>query len=56
LELTTAEVVVGELRNHATRKSGPRPFRTSLEARSDVEKKQPPYIRFENNIYIFIYC
>jgi hypothetical protein len=39
LELTTAEVVVGELRNHATRRSGSRAFRTSLEARSEVEKK-----------------
>jgi hypothetical protein len=39
LELTTAEVVVGELRNHATRRSGFRAFRTSLEARSEVEKK-----------------
>ena len=34
-----AEVVVGELRNHATRRSGCRIFRTSLEARSEVEKK-----------------
>jgi len=34
-----AEVVVGELRNHATRRSGCRVFRTSLEARSEVEKK-----------------
>ena len=39
LEPTTAEVVVGELRNHATRRSGSRVFRTSLEARSEVEKK-----------------
>jgi hypothetical protein len=39
LELTTAEVVVGEPRNHATRRSGSRAFRTSLEARSEVEKK-----------------
>jgi len=39
LELTTAEVVVGELRNHATRRSGSRVFRTSLEARSEVGKK-----------------
>jgi len=30
---------VGELRNHATRRSGSRVFRTSLEARSEVEKK-----------------
>ena len=34
-----AEVVVGELRNHATRRSGSCVFRTSLEARSEVEKK-----------------
>ena len=34
-----AEVVVGELRNHATRRSDSREFRTSLEARSEVEKK-----------------
>jgi hypothetical protein len=34
-----AEVVVGELRNHATRRSDFRAFRTSLEARSEVEKK-----------------
>jgi len=34
---------VGELRNHATRRSGSRVFRTSLEARSEVEKKQPSY-------------
>jgi len=33
------EVVVGELRNHATRRSGSRVFRTSLEAPSEVEKK-----------------
>jgi len=39
LEPTTAEVVVGELRNHATRRSGSRVFRTSLDARSEVEKK-----------------
>ena len=39
LEPTTAEVVVGELRNHATHRSGSRVFRTSLEARSEVEKK-----------------
>jgi len=39
LEPTTAEVVVGELRNHATRRSGSHVFRTSLEARSEVEKK-----------------
>ena len=39
LEPTTAEVVVGELRNHATRRSGSRVFRSSLEARSEVEKK-----------------
>jgi len=39
LEPTTAEVVVGELRNHATRRSGSRVFRTSLEARLEVEKK-----------------
>ena len=38
-----AEVVVGELRNHATCRSGSRVFRTSLEARSEVEKKQPTY-------------
>jgi hypothetical protein len=43
LELTTADVVVGELRNHATRRSGSRAFRTSLEARSEG-KKQPSYI------------
>jgi hypothetical protein len=43
LELTTAEVVVGELRNHATRRSGSRAFRISLEARSEVGKKQPSY-------------
>ena len=30
---------MGELRNHATRRSGSRVFRTSLEARSEVEKK-----------------
>jgi len=30
---------VGELRNHATRRSGSRVFCTSLEARSEVEKK-----------------
>jgi len=29
---------VGDLSNHATRRSGSRIFRTSLEARSDVEK------------------
>jgi len=40
LEPTTAEVVVGELRNHATRRSGSRVFRTSLEAQSEVEKKK----------------
>jgi len=34
-----AEVVVGELRNHVTCRSGSRVFRTSLEARSEVEKK-----------------
>jgi hypothetical protein len=39
LEPTMTEVVVGELRNHATRRSGSRVFRTSLEARSEVEKK-----------------
>jgi len=39
LEPTTAEVVVGELRNHVTRRSGSRVFRTSLEALSEVEKK-----------------
>ena len=39
LEPKTAEVVVEELRNHATRRSGSRVFRTSLEARSEVEKK-----------------
>jgi len=44
LEPTTAEVVVGELRNHATCRSGSRVFRTSLEARSEVEKKQPSYV------------
>ena len=37
-----AEVVVGELRNHANRRSGSRVFRTSLEARSEVEKKNSP--------------
>ena len=31
--------MVGGLRNHATRRSGSRVFRTSLEARSEVEKK-----------------
>ena len=30
---------MGELRNRATRRSGSRVFRTSLEARSEVEKK-----------------
>ena len=45
----TTEVVVGELRNHATRRSGSRVFPTSLEARSEVEKKtalvlQPAFI------------
>ena len=39
MEPTTAEVVVGELRNHATHRSGSHVFRTSLEARSEVEKK-----------------
>jgi hypothetical protein len=34
---------VGEMRNHATRRSGSRAFRTSLEARSEVEKKQRLY-------------
>jgi len=34
-----AEVVVGELRNHAMRRSGSRVFRTSLEAQSEVENK-----------------
>jgi hypothetical protein len=47
LELTTAEVV-GELRNHATRRSGSGAFRTSLEARSVVEKNSP---RNPNYIY-----
>jgi hypothetical protein len=32
---------VGELRNHATRRSGSRAFRTSLEARSEVGKNSP---------------
>jgi hypothetical protein len=45
LVLTTADVVVGELRNHATSRSGSRAFRTSLEARSEVEKKQPSYLK-----------
>ena len=31
---------MGELRNHATRRSGSRVFRTSLETRSEVEKKK----------------
>jgi hypothetical protein len=34
---------VGELHNHATRRSGSRAFRTSLEARSKFEKKALVY-------------
>jgi hypothetical protein len=34
-----------EVRNHATRRSGSRAFRTSLEARSEVKKKQPSYFK-----------
>jgi hypothetical protein len=44
---------VGELRNHATRRSGSRVFRTSIEARSEVEKKQPfvfiPRTKWDSN-------
>jgi hypothetical protein len=47
LDLTTAEVVVGELRNHAARRSGSRAFRTFLEAQSKNKKKQPSYIQNE---------
>jgi hypothetical protein len=45
LELTTAEVVVEELRNHATHRSGSRAFRTSLEERSEVEKQTALVLR-----------
>jgi hypothetical protein len=38
LELITTEVIVGELRNHATRRSGFHAFRTSLEARSELKQ------------------
>jgi len=48
LEPTTAEVVVGELRNHATRRSGSSVFRTSLEAQSEVEKKTALVIAYFN--------
>jgi len=40
---------VGELRNHATRRSGSRVFRTSLEARSEVEKKTALLLYDESN-------
>jgi hypothetical protein len=39
--------VVGELRNHATRRSGSRAFRTSLEVRSEFEKNSPRIFKKE---------
>jgi len=49
MEPTKAEVVVGELWNHATRRYGSRVFRTFLEAQSEVEKKNSP--RIIHNIF-----
>ena len=43
---------MGELRNHATRRSGSRVFRTSLEARSEVEKKTALVKYKSDNVYI----
>ena len=55
---------MGEPRNHAMRRSGSRVFRTSLEARSEVEKKKTALVYmvvcfvcvlFNVVIYVF-YC
>ena len=47
---------MGELRNHAKCRSGSRVFRISLEARSEVDKKQPSYIKLGWLEFFNLFC